>query len=112
MDKELRNVLKSATLLLVDNNEITLIKFRRILESFVKKVYYASNGKEALKIYKKNKPSFIITDIEMPHMNGLEFVEIIRKKNEYIPIMIVSAFINKEYCLSSIFNNSTFAHKT
>ena len=102
MDKELRNVLKSATLLLVDNNEITLIKFRRILESFVKKVYYASNGKEALKIYKKNKPSFIITDIEMPHMNGLEFVEIIRKKNEYIPIMIVSAFINKEYCLSSI----------
>lgn len=38
----------------------------------------------------------------MPHMNGLEFVEIIRKKNEYIPIMIVSAFINKEYCLSSI----------
>lgn len=102
MDKELRNVLKSATLLLVDNNEITLIKFRRILESFVKKVYYASNGKEALEIYKKNKPSFIITDIEMPHMNGLEFVEIIRKKNEYIPIMIVSAFINKEYCLSSI----------
>ena len=102
MDKELRNVLKSATLLLVDNNEITLIKFGRILESFVKKVYYASNGKEALKIYKKNKPSFIITDIEMPHMNGLEFVEIIRKKNEYIPIMIVSAFINKEYCLSSI----------
>ena len=38
MDKELRNVLKSATLLLVDNNEITLIKFRRILETFVKKV--------------------------------------------------------------------------
>ena len=63
MDKELRNVLKSATLLLVDNNEIALIKFGRILESYVKKVYYASNGKEALKIYKKNKPSFIITDI-------------------------------------------------
>ena len=60
MDKELINVLKSATLLLVDNNEITLIKSRRILESFVKKVYYASNGKEALKIYKKTNPPLLL----------------------------------------------------
>lgn len=60
MDKELRIVLKSATLLLVDNNEITLIKFRRILESFVKKVYYASNGKEALEIYKKTNPPLLL----------------------------------------------------
>ena len=55
------------------------------MESFVKKFIMHQMGKEALEIYKKKKPSFIITDIEKPHMNGLEFVEIIRKKNEYIP---------------------------
>ena len=47
-------------------------------------------------------PSFIITDIEMPHMDGLEFLDILRKKNENVPAIITSAYSNKEYLLQSI----------
>ena len=102
MDKELRNVLKSATLLLVDDDARIREKFSRLLELYVSKIYEAPNGRKALEVYKKHKPSFIITDIEMPDMDGLEFVEIIRKENDQIPVIITSAYSNKEYLLTSI----------
>ena len=102
MDKELRNVLKSATLLLVDDDARIREKFSRLLALYVNKVYEASNGIKALEEYKKHKPSFIITDIEMPGMDGLEFIEIIRKENEQIPVILSSAYSNKEYLLTSI----------
>lgn len=102
MDKELKTVLKSATLLLVEDDARIREKFTRLLELYVNKIYEAPNGKKALELYKKYKPSFIITDVEMPDMDGLEFIEIIRKENELIPVLITSAFSNKEYLLTSI----------
>lgn len=102
MDKELKNVLKSATLLLVEDDARIREKFNRLLSLYVNKIYEAPNGKKALDVYKKYKPSFIITDIEMPEMDGLELIEIIRKENDYLPIIITSGYSNREYLLTSI----------
>lgn len=102
MDKELKDVLKSSILLLVEDDARIREKFSRLLEIYVDKIYEAPNGKKALELYKKYKPSFIITDVEMPDMDGLEFVEILRKENENIPVIITSAYSNKEYLLTSI----------
>ena len=102
MDKELIAVLKSSTLLLVEDHEISYSISEKIFNRYVKKIIRASNGKEALEMYKKYKPSFIVTDIEMPEMNGLEFIDILRKENEQIPVIVMSGFSNKEYLLFSI----------
>lgn len=102
MDKELKAVLLSSNLLLIEDDSRIREKFSRLLGIYVNKIYEASDGEKALEVYKKHKPSFIITDIEMPNMDGLEFIEIIRKENEYIPIIITSGYSNKEYLLSSI----------
>ena len=102
MDKELKDVLKSSILLLVEDDARIREKFSRLLEIYVDKIYEAPNGKKALELYKRYKPSFIITDVEMPDMDGLEFVEILRKENENIPVIITSAYSNKEYLLTSI----------
>lgn len=40
------------------------------LELFFREIYEASNGVEALKIYEEKEPDIIISDIEMPKMNG------------------------------------------
>lgn len=102
MDIELRNILKSSTVLLVEDDIKVLEKFSRLLGIYIGKVYTASNGEDALQLYKRLKPSFIITDIEMPKMNGLKFIELLRKENNTIPIIIMSAYSNKEYLLNSI----------
>lgn len=102
MNKECKNILKSSSILLVEDNIQLREKFCRLLSLYVECIYETDNGVDALKVYAKNKPSIIITDIEMPQMDGLEFIKIIRQENSKIPIIVTSAYSNREYLLESI----------
>lgn len=72
------------------------------LENYFDTIYSASNGLEALNFYDKYKPDIIITDIEMPKLNGLEFVKKIREKDSSVQIIITTAYSHKEYLLKAI----------
>ena len=54
-------------------------------------VIVATNGKEGYEAWKEQKPDIIISDIDMPVMNGFEMVEKIRETDGDIPILFVSA---------------------
>ena len=70
-------------------------------------IYEASNGEEALSIYYDKRPDIIITDIEMPRMNGLEFAMNIRKDDDITPILIITEYTQQEYLLEAIELNIT-----
>jgi len=58
----------------------------------------ANNGEEALEIYKNNLDiDLIVTDINMPKMNGLDLIEKIRDIDPSLPIIIMSAHTEQEY---------------
>ncbi len=51
----------------------------------------ASNGVEALNLLKQNKDySLVITDVNMPEMDGLTLIKEIRKLNEDLPILVLT----------------------
>ncbi len=52
----------------------------------------AANGREALEKLRKNKIDLVITDLEMPHYNGYELIEAIRKDDNYqeLPIVVLT----------------------
>lgn len=54
-------------------------------------VITAENGTLALQKYQQDKPDFIILDIMMPELDGYSVCREIRKKNEHIPIIFLSA---------------------
>jgi two-component system chemotaxis response regulator CheY len=54
-------------------------------------VIKADNGKEGLIQFSENYVDLIITDLEMPEMNGYEFIEKIREIDSQIPIIVCSA---------------------
>ena len=54
-------------------------------------VYTASNGKEGLEVWKKHRPDIIISDIDMPEMDGFEMVRRIRETDGDVPILFTSA---------------------
>ncbi|WP_288480152.1 response regulator transcription factor [uncultured Clostridium sp.] len=58
-------------------------------------VLEANNGAEGLKLFRENKVDIIILDIMMPEMNGLEFLEIIRKVST-IPVILLTAKSEEE----------------
>lgn len=51
----------------------------------------AENGKVALEMYQQEKPDFIILDIMMPELDGYAVCREIRKQDEQIPIIFLSA---------------------
>ncbi len=65
-------------------------------------VYAASNGSEALKIYHQKKIDVVLLDYVMPFMSGYDVAKEIRNNDKYIPIIISSAFTDKEKLLNAI----------
>jgi len=90
------------TLLFVEDE----VMIRRIAISFLKsyfvEIYEAKDGEEGLTLYNKHKPDIIITDIEMPKINGLEFCRIIRQGDKSTPIIISTAYTTTEYLLEAV----------
>ena len=54
-------------------------------------VLVAHNGKEALNIIESDKPDIVLLDVKMPVMNGMETLSEIRKKNESLKVIMVTA---------------------
>ncbi|MEF3191700.1 MAG: response regulator [Campylobacterales bacterium] len=91
-------VLADARLLYVEDDELVRRMLAQTLRRRVKELYEAGNGLEGLEIYKKLRDEIdvIVTDIEMPLMNGLVMIEEIRKISPHVPIIVVTAY-NDEY---------------
>ena len=85
------------TILYVEDNDFIREEAVEYLSLLYKTVLEASNGKEALELYREHQPHIIITDIEMPILSGLEMVKEIRKEDKKTPIIMVIAFKDINY---------------
>jgi len=90
---------KDLNILFVEDHEELRVTTSKILDKFFNNVSIAQNGEEALNIYKKaqNKYDIIISDIQMPKMNGISLVENIYKINPNQMIIILSAHDDSKY---------------
>ncbi|MBS1960110.1 MAG: sigma-54-dependent Fis family transcriptional regulator [Bdellovibrionales bacterium] len=84
-------------ILLVDDDPQSLDSTRRILEHSEYSVDVASSGLVAIERLKQGqgtqqKPDLIVTDVRMPGMNGMEFVEAYQKLGYNIPFVVMTAF--------------------
>lgn len=52
---------------------------------------YAGNGAEALAAMEQRMPGVVLTDLQMPEMDGLELVEAIREKYPLVPVILMTA---------------------
>ncbi len=88
---------KNPTILCIDDSITSLKMIERILKANNMDYILKDNGWDGLEYLKDSsneKPDIIISDIEMPKINGIELIQIIRKDKRYqnIPIILVSSF--------------------
>ncbi|MGA1931790.1 response regulator transcription factor [Arcobacter sp. YIC-464] len=93
---------KNIKVLFVEDDDIARQNGVEYLENYFDFVYEASNALDALKLYEKEQPHIIITDIQMPKLNGLEFVQRIRQKDKKVQVIVISAFCDKDYLFKAI----------
>lgn len=92
--------LKLKKVLYVEDDVAIMNSFMRILNKLFAEVITAQNGEEGLDAFKLNKDvSFVITDIKMPKMDGLDMAEEIKKINSDIPCILTTAHGEYDYFL-------------
>lgn len=96
------SVLKELKILFVEDE----VNISKLLKDALSDYFYsftvASDGIEGLEKFKNINPDIVITDIMMPNLDGLEMTKEIRTINEDIPIIVLSAFSDKEKLLKAI----------
>ena len=96
------NILSNLRVLYAEDDTETREELQSILELYVAELYIAKNGREGLDLYKKYFPDIVITDIQMPEMNGLSMAADIRVLNSQQPIIILSAYNDVEYLFRAL----------
>ena len=89
-------------ILIVDDEK----EYQNVVSFILKDAGYnaltASNGEEALKILLNNDVELIITDLKMPVMDGIEFIEKAKKINSDIDIIVMTAYGSIESAVEAI----------
>lgn len=91
------------TVLIVDDSKVD----RMIAAGLLAKrpnlaVVHAGDGKEALIQLEVDQPDIVLTDLQMPEMNGLELVEAVRKRYPLIPVILMTAQGSEEIAVQAL----------
>ena len=97
-------------ILIADDEPLILNGIDELISSFdidLKVVCRAKSGKEALDMALKYNPDIILMDIEMPQLNGLEAIKLIKEKLDNVVFIILSSYDNFKYAQEAIKLNVT-----
>jgi len=95
-------LLKNLTVLLVEDESNLAHLLRNAIGDHFARFALAHDGEEGLTKVQAIHPDIVITDITMPNMDGLEMSTILHEENPDLPIVILSAYSDKEYLLDAI----------
>lgn len=93
---------KTLNILYIEDDKLITSKIKYVLEKYFNFVFIATNGEEALEILKYNSINLIISDINMPIMDGLEFLKRLREINSDIAFIFVTARNEADVMLKAI----------
>jgi signal transduction histidine kinase len=100
--KELKTYSVGLKILYVEDDDNLRVKTTQLLNHLFENVTTAENGQIGLDKYKEDNYDIVITDINMPVMNGIEMIDNIKKLNELQTIIVTSAHDESEYLLKLI----------
>ena len=87
---QLMDYAKHLTVLCVEDESELRESIEQLLKMFFKNVDCVESGQEALKVYEKGKYNIVITDVNMPGINGVELIEELRQKFPEQKVVVMS----------------------
>jgi len=90
------------TLLYAEDDMETRENYAFVLKQYFNEVYTAKDGKEALEMYREVNPDILLLDVSMPLVNGLDVAKEIRRNNESIPIVMLTAHSERDKLLKAV----------
>ncbi len=110
LQKHTRKYLENLTLLCVEDSAVIRLIYEKLFLSLFKEVIFAEDGLEGFELFKN--VDIVLTDYNMPRLNGLEMVSHIRKLDETVPIILVTSFEDIDILKDAIhLQVNSFVHK-
>ena len=100
--KQLKSVAKGFSILYVEDNDKLRENAEKLLKKIFDTVHVAIDGKDGLDLFKEYRPAIVITDINMPNMDGMTLSKHINEIAPCTRIIIMSAFDDKEHLFTAI----------
>ena len=104
--------MENRTVLFVDDEEKLLKSLRRGFLDEPYKTLFATSGKEALEILKRNEVNVLVTDMRMPEMGGLELLKIVKEQYPHIVRMVLSGYTQVTTLLTAINQGEIYKYIT
>ncbi|MBE9608562.1 response regulator transcription factor [Chitinilyticum piscinae] len=93
----------STKLMIVDDSNIIRSKISRTLSRHdLEVVATACNGEEAVSLFMSTRPDVVTMDLTMPMMDGLECIRALRRLNDKVRILVVSALADKSTAIQAL----------
>ena len=92
-----------ARILVVDDDQAIRSSLARFLGRLDHEVVQAGDGREALRVMEKASPDLVITDINMPEMDGIEIIATLLEIGDDVPVIAMSGggLVDKELLLDN-----------
>ena len=94
-------ILKNLNILYIEDEVNIRLNVTKTLLMICKEVFAVESSEDAKKLLLANRVDIIITDINLPNLNGIEFIKEIRVIDKHIPIIILSAYTDINYLLEA-----------
>ena len=101
MDKLIKFA-QNLRVLYVEDNKEARESTLGLLTNIFNNITTAVNGEDGLEKFKEGDFELILTDINMPKMNGMEMIEKIRETDKDIPVLVISAYNESGYFIETI----------
>jgi CheY-like chemotaxis protein len=90
------------TILVVDDSPLDLHYARRCVEAEGARVVVAASGREALDVIERERPDAVLTDLQMPGLDGLELVRWIKERKPSTPVILMTAHGSEDVAVQTL----------
>jgi len=91
-----------ATILIVDDEEDIVETLSDVFHKWGHKTLVASNGVEGVQVYQRHPIDFVVSDIKMPEMDGLQFLQKLQEIDKQAMVMFLTGYPSLDSAISAM----------